>query len=270
MPDEVTAEELAAYSPRSKGRIEKLLNERRELRAHLEQFKAIEPQAQAAASVQQYLRDNDISREDFMLTLELAASMRKGDFEAFYAGIKPYVTLAEEYLGVSLPADLQQAVRSGQMTTQAAAMYSRERMDRGLAQSRNMRAQQLHQEQSQTMQQQLQAQQQQQLAVNVRDHVNAWEQTMMRSDPDYAAAKPLLHDVMWSVVREKGAPQSPEQAVEIAKEAYSRVKGHVAPFTPQRRPTSRVPSSTGRTNGAAPEPNSLREAVVQAMDRARA
>jgi hypothetical protein len=262
LSDDPTAEELARYHPSAKARVDKLIQQRRELKGEVERLRATEPQAQAAASVQKYLADNDISRDDFLLTLELASAMRRGDFEAFYTGVKPYVQLAEEYLGISLPADLRQAVQQGQMTTQAAAMYSRERMDRGLAQSRNMRTQQIYTEQTQSAQQQ-------QLAASIYNNVNAWEQHMQRSDPDYAVKKPLLHDVMWSVVRERGSPQSPEQAVEIAKEAYRRVGTHTQAYTPKRAPTSRVPSSTGRTNGAAPEPKSLREAVVQAMERAR-
>jgi len=262
LPDDPTAEELARYHPSAKARVDKLIAQRRELKGEVERLRATEPHAQAAQAVHKYLADNDISEDDFKLTLELAASMRNGDFEAFYAGVKPYVQLAEEYLGIALPADLQAAVQQGQMTTQAAARFSRERMDRGLAQSRNMRTQQIYTEQTQTTQQQ-------QLAASIYHQVNAWEQQVQRTDPDYAVKKPLLHDVMWSVVRERGEPRSPEQAVEIAKEAYRRVGTHTQAYTPKRAPTSRVPSSTGRSNGAAPEPKSLREAVVQAMERAR-
>jgi hypothetical protein len=263
LPDDPTAEEVARYHPSAKARVDKLIQQRRELKGEVERLKATEPHAQAAQAVHKYLADNDISEDDFKLTLELAAAMRKGDFEAFYAGVKPYVQLAEEYLGVRLPADLHQLVQQGQMTTQAAAMYSRERMDRGLAQSRNMRTQQIYTEQTQTTQQQ-------QIAAHIFHTVNAWEQQKQRTDPDFAAKQPLLRDVIGSVINERGRPQSAEQAVEYANEAYRRASMHAQTYAPQRRaPTSRVPSSTGRSNGAAPEPKSLREAVVQAMERAR-
>jgi len=197
-----------------------------------------------------------------MLTLELAAAMRRGDFKAFYEGVQPYMRLAEEYLGIQLPQDLQQRVREGQMTTQAAAMYARERMDRALSESQRVRQAQQFDTQTQTAAQQ-------QLQTAVRERVNAWEQATAQLDPDYATKKPLLQEVMWSVVRERGAPNSPEAAEEIAKEAYRRVNEHSARWTPPKRPTSRQPSSTGRTNGATPTPNSLTEAVKQAMERAR-
>jgi hypothetical protein len=262
LPDEVTPEELARYHPSAKRRVEKLIDQRRALRADVDRLRALEPQAQAADSVTKYLRDNDIARDDFLLTLELAAAMRRGDFKTFYEGVRPYMQLAEEYLGIALPNDLQQAVQQGQMTSQAARMFARERMDRALSESQRVRQAQLHDNATTVMAQQ-------HLANAVRDEVNKWEQATMAADPDYAAKKAAVQDTMWAVVRENGAPQSPEHAVNIAKEAYRRVNERYRSWTPPRRPTSPQPRSTGRTNGAAPEPKTLQEAVAQAVERAR-
>lgn len=261
LPDEVTPEELARYHPSAKRRVEKLIEQRRTLRADVERYKSLEPQAKAAESVTKYLRDNDIARDDFLLTLELAAAMRRGDFKTFYEGVRPYMQLAEEYLGVSLPQDLQQAVQQGQMTSQAARLFARERMDRALSESQRLRQAQLYDNQSTAVAQT-------NLANSVRDEVNKWEQATMAADPDYAAKKAAVQDTMWAVVREKGAPQSPEHAVEIAKEAYRRVNERYRSWAPPKRPTSSQPRSTGRTNGAAPEPTTLKEAVAQAVERA--
>ena len=221
------------------------------------------PQAEAAASVQKYLHDNDIGRDDFLLLLELGAAMRRGDFRTFYEGVRPYVNLAEQYLGISLPQDLQQRVQQGQMTVDAARMFQRERMDRGLSESARLK-------QAQAIDQQQNFAARQNLATNVTNAVNAWEQATQQSDPDYAAKKPLLQDVMWSVVRERGPPPSPEAAIDIAKEAYRRVNEHASRWVPPKRPTSRQPSSTGRTNGALPQASTLKEAVAQAIARTRA
>jgi len=260
LPDEVTPEELASYHPSAKRRVDKLIEQRRALRADVERMKGLEPQAKAAESVTKYLRDNDIARDDFLLTLELAAAMRRGDFKTFYEGVRPYMQLAEEYLGIALPNDLQQAVQQGQMTTQAARLFARERMDRALSESQRVRQAQLHDNQASAMATN-------NLANAVRDEVNKWEQTTMAADPDYAAKRAAVQDTMWAVVREKGAPQSPEHAVEIAKESYRRVNERYRSWTPPRRPTSAQPRSTGRTNGAAPEPKTLKDAVAQAVER---
>lgn len=269
LSDDATADELAKYSQSAKKRIGKLVRQRNDLRGEIERLKTFEPSAKAADSVSQYLRDNDIGRDDFLLTLELAAAMRRGDFRTFYEGVQPYVRLAEEYLGMALPADLQQRVREGHMTSQAAAAFSRERMDRAMAQNRHMRSQQLFQAQQEWSQQQAQTAQREVLANSVRDAVNGWEATVMGADPDYAAKRAAVQDTMWAVVREKGAPQSPDQAVGIAREAYRRVNERYRSWTPPKRPTSRSPSSTGRTTGAAPEAKSLLDVVKHARESAR-
>jgi len=262
LPEEVTAEELAKYPPASKRRVEKLLEQRKALRADIQRLQGLEPQARAAESVTKYLRDNDIGQDDFLLTLELAAAMRRGDFRTFYEGVKPYMQLAEEYLGVQLPQDLQQRVAEGHMTTQAARMFARERMDRAIAESQRVR-------QAQQYDQTTTAHAQMQLANSVAAEVNRWEEATQKADPDYARKQAAVQDTMWAVVREKGAPQSPEHAVAIAKEAYRRVNERYSSWAPPKRPTSSQPRSTGKTNGAAPEARTLLEAVQQARERAR-
>lgn len=269
LPDEITSEEMAKYALSAKRRIRKLWNQRRELRDEVQRLKQIEPQAQAADSVSNYLRENDIGREDFLHMLDLGSSLRRGDFQRFYAGIQPYVQLAEQYLGISLPPDLQNAVRQGQMTTEAAAHFTRERMDRQLLQNKHVQTQQRAEQQQQHYQQQQVMQQRYALANAVKDRVNAWERAAMQHDPDYAAKKAAVQDTMWAVVREVGSPESPEHGVAIAREAYRRVNERYRSWAPPKRPTSRSPSSTGRTTGAAPEAKSLLDAVKQARESAR-
>ena len=259
---ELTKEELSKAPPKTRASIERLLNQRRELRAEIDRLKTIEPSAQAASSVQRYLADNDIGREDFLMMLELGASLRKGDFQRFYAGIKPYVQLAEEYLGVSLPPDLQQRVREGHMTTQAAMAFSRERMDRAMTQNNLHRQQQAFGQYQHYNAQQQQQQQRAQLAESIRVGVNAWESKIEQSDPDYAQHKrAAVQNMMWSVVKERGSPQSTEQAIQIAQESLRRVNDLYGKWAPQRRPTMRVPSSTSRNPGVLPEPKSVADVV---------
>jgi hypothetical protein len=271
LPDEVTAEELSRLSQSAKRRITKLNKQRLKLAGEVQRLKAIEPSAQAADQVTKYLRDNDISRDDFLMTLELASAMRRGDFKTFYEGVRPYVKLAEEYLGHSLPPDLQAQVQQGHMTTQAAAMYSKERMDRAMAQTNAARQQQAFQQYQQTSQTQQQQAQREVLATQVRDTVNAWENRIRQSDPDYAAKQTAVQETMWAVMRDQNiaAPASPDHAVAIVNEAYRRVNERYRSWAPQRRPTSRSPSSTGRTAGVTPEPKSLHDAVKQARESAR-
>ena len=86
LPDEVTPDELAKLSQSAKRRINKLNSQRKKLAGEVQRLKTLEPSAQAADQVTRYLRDNDISKDDFLLTLELASAMRRGDFRTFYEG----------------------------------------------------------------------------------------------------------------------------------------------------------------------------------------
>jgi len=270
LPEEAPPEELAKLSQSAKRRVSKLNKQRMKLAAEVQRLKALEPSAQAADQVTQYLRTNDIGQDDFLMGLELMAAMRRGEFRKFYEGVMPYVKLCEEYLGISLPPDLQQQVAQGHMTTQAAAMYSKERMDKAMAQTNVVRQQAALAQHQQSASAQQQAAQREVLANQVASTVNAWEAQIARKDPDYAAKKNAVQQMMWAVMREQGAPRSPEHGIQIAQEAYRRVNEQFKAWAPQRRATYRNPSSTGRTAGAnSPEPNSLLEAVRFAREGAR-
>jgi hypothetical protein len=268
VPDEVTQEELAKVSKTAQRKISKLSKQRERLAQEVERLKGLEPNAQAAAQVLHFLRQADISQDDFVMGLQLMAAMRRGDFRLFHDGVEPYMKLCREYLGISLPEDLYQQVQQGQMTTQAAVQFSKERMDRAMAQTNAQRQHQMMQQYQQNSAAQYEHQQKVQLANSVANSVNHWEAQIARTDPSYAAKAPAVNEVMWAVVREQGPPQSVEHGLAIAKEAYRRVNAHFARLGSPRTPTHRTPSSTGRTAGVMPEPKSLAEAVKFAREGA--
>ena len=270
LPEEPTPEELAKLSQGAKRRISKLNKQRQKLTGEVQRLKALEPSAQAANQVTNYLRTHDIGQDDFLFGLEMMAAMRGGDLRKFYEGVRPYMKLCEEYLGIALPPDLQQRVAQGHMTTEAAAMFSRERMDKAMAQTNLVRQQAALTQQQQLSASQHQTRQREVLANQVADAVNAWEAQIARTDLDYAAKKQAVQKMMWAVMREQGSPQSPEHGVIIAKEAYRLVNEQFRSWAPQRRATYRNPSSTGRTAGATtPEPKDLLEVVRFAREGAR-
>ena len=262
---------MAKYALSAKRRIKRLWNQRRELRSEVDRLKAIEPQAQTAEHVSTFLRDNGISRDDFLLGLKLMGAIATGDFATARAGMEPYWNLIEQYHGNQLPPDLLNAVRQGQMTTEAAVQFSRERLNRAMLEQKHQRTQQAAEQQQRSFQTQQEEQQRKVLADNVANHVNAWERAAMQHDPAYAEKQAAVRNTMWAVVRETGGTiRSPEHAVGVVREAYRRVNEQYRSWTPPKRSTSRSPSSTGRTTGAAPEAKSLLDVVRQARENARA
>jgi len=248
-----TPEELASYKQGTRQRIERLLGERNFFRT----------EAQVTQTLRDFLVANDIAREDFQLTLDLAAAMRRGDFRSFLEGVGPYVQLATQALGITLPPDLQQEVQLGRMTQNAASELSRERYARALADQRATRA-------TQVMTDQQNYQSQTQFSQAIEGSVQAWENSVRQTDPDYARKEETVRNFLWAVVREQGPPRSVEHAVEIAKEAYARANSVFRQFTPAPRATRPVPSSTNRSAapGARPEPKTMMEAALLGLERA--
>jgi hypothetical protein len=248
-------EELAGYKKDTRERIQQLLSERNTFRS----------EADVTRTLRDFLVTNDIAREDFQLTLDLAAAMRRGDYRSFLEGVGPYVQLATQALGITLPPDLAGEVQSGRVSFDAAAQISRERYARALSDQRATRA-------TQVLTSQHTHQQAAQLSQSIEQSVTAWEAGVRQSDPDYARKEPTVRNFLWAVVQEKGTPQTPEQAVEIAREAYSRATETMRSFAPAPRPTRATPSSVNRAAAplARPEPKSMMEAVVQGLERHRA
>ena len=264
LSEDPSPEELARYHSRTRRRMDKLLEQRNSARAELENAKA---EAQTAGELRRFLQANDIQKDDFGVLLDLGVALRKGDMATFYQGVKPYMDLAEEALGLRVPDDLAQRVHQGHMTTEQARLFAQERMARQLAEGRARDAAQ-RVDQSAQQAYQVQAQQAQQaLQGAVQSAVTAWEARVRQSDPDYGHKQDAVKNLLWAVVQEKGPPQSPEQAVEIANEAYRRANDMVSRFSPRPRATSAVPSSVNRNNGATPEPKTLMEAAVLGLSR---
>ena len=250
---------MDAYSPRTRKRIDKFREEIKGLRS---QIGPLEAQAKTTQELQSFLKQADIAKDDFGLVLDLAAAMRRGDFRTFLEGVAPYVQLAQESLGIQLPADLQKAVQSGHMTADAARYVAQERSARQLAESRLTRttqeaSQRDHMEAVRSFQ------------ASVAGAVTDWEKGVRRSDPDYARKEPVVRDLLHAVVQERGPPRSPQEAVAIANLAYERANAVVSRFIPNPRATHQVPSSLNRVNGARAEPKSLKEAIHFAIERSR-
>jgi hypothetical protein len=258
-PGPLTQAEIDGYSPRTRKRIDEFRAEIKGLRS---QIAPLEAQAQTTQALQNFLRQTDIAKEDFGLLLDLGAAVRRGDWRSFLEGVAPYVKLAQESLGIQLPADLQQAVQSGHMTQDAARYTARVRAQQQLAASQLARV-------TQETSQRDHAEAVQQFQASVAGAVSDWEKGVRRSDPDYARKEPVVQKFVHAVVHERGPPRSPAEAVEIAKLAYEQANGMVSRFVPNPRATHPLPSSISRVNGARAEPKNLKEVLHFALERSR-
>ncbi len=249
-------QELGAYIPKTRKRVERLIEQRNSARHETEQLK--EP----AAKWQQfygYLEQAQLAPEDVNLLLGVGAHLRAGRMREFRDGIAPYWQLANEALGDFLPQDLQAKVNEGEISHETAAEMSRLRYSNARLQG-----------QSQAADQNLQASRAVQTSDAVRNAVTVWEQGVRARDPDYARKANAVLRISQALMHEHGPPATPEQAVQIAERAYREAGGMVGQFAPPPQATRPVPDSTRVVNGARPQPNSLMEAALQGLERARA
>jgi hypothetical protein len=250
-------QELGALIPKTRKRMERLIEQRNSARAETETLK--EPAAKWS-QFYGYLEQAQLAPEDVNLLLGVGAHLRAGRMKEFRDGIAPYWRLANEALGDFLPQDLQAKVDQGEITNETAAEMSRLRYANARLQG-----------QAQATDKNLQDNRQQQTANAVRNAVTVWEEGVKQRDPDYARKAAAVLRISQALMLEHGAPQTPEAAVELAKRAYVEAGGWAGQFTPPPQPTRPVPDST-RVNGsgARPEPRNLMEAAMLGLERSRA
>lgn len=250
LPENVTPEEVKNYSPKAQKRIQKLIQEREGFRSQVQE---IEP-------YREFMQEHDLSTEDLAFGLQAIAAVRKGDYEGFLKQVSPIIQLCLEYTGRSLPPDLQDQVKQGRIAPDVAVNMTKQRYDLGNAQQRLER---YEQEQA--------VQYEENFRQANRSAVASWEQSIKQSDPDYARKLDVAKAYVASIRAEYGDPQSPDDAVAIAKEAYRRADVAMKAAQPTRAPTQMSPSGVQRPSNpsAVAAPRTLMEAAMQGLERAR-
>lgn len=251
--DEKAAQEA---NPVTRKKINKLLRQRRELR---DQVSQLGPVAEIGNELQTFAQTNDLSGDDIIMSLQMAASLRKGDYAAFYQAVGPYVRRAQEYLGVVLPDDLQERVGKGEMTPAAAAEFARTRYDHQRAE---VRVQETEQANGRANLQALQS--------DIQRSVSALEGRFSATDPDYKAKAGHVRRVAQAMLLERGGKiNSVEDALAITRDAYLEVNKSLRNLQPTPRPTAPTPNGHGQTPAVRSQPKTLMEAALQGLEVSR-
>jgi hypothetical protein len=256
LPDDPTEDELKAYKPNVRKRIDKLLEQRAIARAEAEQAA---PDAQNWRSIRKFMQDQNLSDADAADLFRAGAELKSGTeagFRSFLARVVPLVRMAQEALGEVVPEDLQPQVDAGEMTDEAARAFARQRQAAQLAQAR---AEQL---QATTQQQQTQAAQQ-----AMAQSIATWTQQKQATDPDFAAKQDVMRRVAQGLVAERGYPKTPQEAVKYSEDAYAEATRLLMAARPAKAPTRPTPTTAASPNasGVAPTPTSLHDIVAAGL-----
>ena len=262
-PPEKTPEELAAEQEAADAKLpfhkhprwQQLKEERNQFKAKFEelntQFAEKAEKAEQLDRIGSFMRDNELTADEVQRGFEVMALMKHQPQKALEM-LMPHLEKLELATGQRLPPDLQEKVDAGETTVEIAREAARARMDAAAATHR-----------VQKVEQTVQQNQMQAVAQAMRSAVEVWENDVKGRDPDYPHMQSFIVD-RTRVLMQQQPPRSPDEAVEIAKRAYTEVKESMRKVMPQRPATRPVTSDRSSTT-AVPAPNSLEDIVRAAL-----
>lgn len=265
--DDPTDDELKGMRPGARSRVIKLLSQRNASRRETAEVKsgwdADKADAASYREVTQFMRQNRLEANEVQELFDIGRKLKSNDPRSYAEVLEILMPLTRgllELTGRAVPADIRAKIDAGEMTEEAARALSQERANRLIAEQQATRV-----TTEQQTQQTTQATQQRQLTI--AQAVDAWAASVKTTDPDFGRKQQALEDAAFGIMARRGAPQTPDQAVAFAKEAYDRVNGMIRAQRPALTPTRQTPSAaqSGNRSATKPAPSSLREAILGAM-----
>lgn len=200
------------------------------------------------AKVQDFLQQTGVSADEAADALSIQALLKTNPQEAWNR-LKPVVQQLVRDVGLVLPDDLQQRVRKGELTKEAAAEISRLRSENSTAQR-----------QAQHRDQQSQNESVQRKAAAVTTAVANWE-AEQRKNPDFEAkAEDLMREVVWLQSKE-GKPDTPEGATKQLQKAMDAVNDKIAARKKPKPAMTPVTGGRAAKTTNAGEPKSVLDIV---------
>lgn len=230
-----------------------------------ERFRAMEPYAKSDMEMRQFMQETGLSTDEVAKALEISAMMKSDPAKAREM-LSGYMRQLDMFVGEILPEDLQRQVDDGQISVEAAKLAARDRFAAGFAQRQATQASERAQKERQDAQRREQEIQQQQLNHAMNGALVNWENAITQRDPDYAKKRSMIIDKLAAMRADKGAPNTPEEAVQRTQQAYDEVTAYLRKeFAPApKQPVSPIPSGASSAN-AIPKPTSIGEVVKLAL-----
>jgi len=256
---EITDEELKSYKPKTRKRIEGLLDDRQRL---TERLTELEPAADQMSQLQNFMQERNLTPQhvsELMVVGGLAMSDDPKDLRAALDRVNKFKSQIESQLGEVLPDDLQKKVDDGLLDADTAKEVALNRVDKQRAEAKATRAETVVQTTQQQSQQQIEAG----AAQIVHSTISDWQRQKFSSDPDYPRKAELLQkEIKLRVMAEGGKVLDRNKALQIAEEAYTEVNRLFKALAPSKAPEAkRMMQSKAVPGNMASKPNSPLEAA---------
>lgn len=228
-PDDKKEEDFTSLPFHKHERFQALVKEKNELKTSVE---AAKPSIERLTAIDAFCAQNRISFDQFKQALEIQALINTSP-EAALDRLQPLISQLQEFKGQVLPEDLKKEVDDGSLPL--------------------ARAQEIAKLRKQT---QFKEQQSQQTARDTQSErlmtaLSSFEDSVRRTDPDYENKKQLVLD-RFVALSAREPWQTPEQAVSLAKRAYTEVTAKLSAFVPKPKPTKNPPVN-GHSAAAKPQ-----------------
>ena len=208
---------------------------------------ALKPRAEQYDKITNFMNTNGLTPEEMAEGMHVMALMKQNPVDA-YKQLQGYIEKLGPLTGDVLSPDIRAKVDDGFVDEDTAKELSMLKAQRDLMESR---------------QQQVFAQQQQQEVASrqrgIHDAVLNWEQLEKAKDPDWSAKYEMVMERV-NTLLVGNRPQSPDQAIEIARRALSDVNTRLRPLA-GRGTTIKSPTSSLSSNQARSAPRSLDEVI---------
>jgi hypothetical protein len=245
-------DQLKADVPLNKiERFREVVQENRQLKGANERYRAID---QTLTDIGNDARVVGLSNDDVAQLFAWPRLLAR-DPTAAVEQLQAFASQWQEKVGKTLPEDIKKKVDDGLLDEDTAKEVAQLRATSELAKTRG-EAERVDREQKGREQ-----------ALNdIRAAVDRYQGELRTSDPDYTPEKHAMTvDALTALVATRGVPASVQDAVAMAKEAYTTVTKRLSAFKPQPRQVA-SPSIGRRMNKPAEsQPKTMQEAVLQAL-----
>lgn len=254
--EEIPDEELVRLNKKTRRRVKRLLSVIDEKNGELA---AIKPKAEAFDRVVEQVREAGLeaSEVDWLLT-KVGKSLKRDPAEA-YRQLTPIYQRLQQMFGDVLPPELEQQVKTGQITRQAAQAIVRNQTNAALATQEAERVRKAEEAEDE--------------ARNTDAHVDRiraaateWEQRQIAADPDWQRKSPLVQEQIeleLNRLNRTGGQITVETVAAIADKAKKLVDARFKQFAP--KPTEVRPVTGASSPAAQPKPTNAVEAAKLAL-----
>lgn len=252
---ELTKEEMGQLSQKTARRMRYLTDK---IEAESNKAKAFEPEVQEYRKFKTFLQTNRVSPEDATTALELAAAINN-DPRIALQELEPIVQRLREQTGAVLPADLAAQVEAGYITEAVAKETASLRATVRLKEDREIR--------DTTEAQQLRQDAVKQATGSIQKAVSDWETSWAKGDADYPKLRSEvdieINGRLALAKREGKLPQTPQEAVALAKDCLKVVKERKLRAAPPKEEIKHISGRSAASVDKKPRAPDLASHILQ-------